>query len=242
MQLLSPEYLNQSARPLTSLIFVAPILVAYEIGIVALGPTAMRNGADMWLRSLLDAMGFGQYFLLPLLTCFVLAALHHLARQAWSISADTLSRMFSETTVLAFLLLLISQLAVLLPETLRGGLVVAAVEPQNSGLPRLVGFLGAGIYEEVLFRLMLLPLLAALLRRFGESHAASLRGAAVASSLIFAAAHYSMFTGVGEDLQLWSFLFRFAAGMVFATIFLRRGFGIAAGTHTLYDLIVGLLQ
>jgi hypothetical protein len=37
----------------------------------------------------------------------------------------------------------------------------------------------------------------------------------------------------------WSF--RLAAGVFFAVVFLLRGFGIAAGTHALYDLLVGLV-
>ena len=63
------EYAAQSARPLVSLMFVAPLLVVYELGVILLGPQALRNGADTWLRLCLEAIGFGQHFLLPLLTC-----------------------------------------------------------------------------------------------------------------------------------------------------------------------------
>ena len=62
------DYWQQSRRPLTSLAFVTPLLIIYEAGVLWLGPQAMRNGADVWLRQLLDLLGFSQYFLLPVLT------------------------------------------------------------------------------------------------------------------------------------------------------------------------------
>ena len=57
------RYWNETARPLVGLAFVTPMIVAYEGGLVALGPQAMRNGADVWLRQLLEWLGFSQYFL-----------------------------------------------------------------------------------------------------------------------------------------------------------------------------------
>ena len=78
-------YLHESSRPLASLFFVAPLLVAYEGGVVVLGGSAIRNGVDVWLRSGLDQIGFGQYFLLPMLTCGILLAWHHVRKEAWRV-------------------------------------------------------------------------------------------------------------------------------------------------------------
>ncbi len=63
-------------------------------------------------------------------------------------------------------------------------------------------------------------------------------GAAVVSSLIFSLFHY--LGPLGDSFQLSSFVFRFVAGMVLAGIYRWRGFGIAAGTHALYDVFVVL--
>ena len=114
------------------------------------------------------------------------------------------------------------------------------------GLPALlVGFFGAGIYEELLFRLMLLPALMGLLRLSGFSLRASLITAVIVTSLIFAAAHYHIdfeFAGRhfatthGEEFQWRSFTFRAIAGAYFSLLFAFRGFGIAAGAHALYDV------
>jgi len=59
----------------------------------------------------------------------------------------------------------------------------------------------------------------------------------VASSLLFSAAHYDFLTPLGEPFSIFSFVFRFIAGVVFALLFVKRGFGIAAGAHALYDLM-----
>jgi hypothetical protein len=57
--------------------------------------------------------------------------------------------------------------------------------------------------------------------------------------LLFSAAHY--IGPLGDSFALYSFTFRAVAGLFFAMLFLLRGFGIAAGTHFFYDLLVGLL-
>ena len=60
-------YFYESARPFTSLIFILPMLLAYEGGILALGPQAVHNGAATWLQRVLSVVGFGNYILLIIL-------------------------------------------------------------------------------------------------------------------------------------------------------------------------------
>jgi membrane protease YdiL (CAAX protease family) len=115
---------------------------------------------------------------------------------------------------------------------------VSAVQQTPGVWPRLVAFLGAGIYEEVLFRLMLLPCCVAALTRVGVPRAKSLVAAVIVTSLVFALAHY--IGPHGDRWQSFSFLFRAVAGSFFATLFVYRGFGIAAGAHAGYDILVGL--
>jgi membrane protease YdiL (CAAX protease family) len=115
----------------------------------------------------------------------------------------------------------------------------------GKALGSMTAYLGAGVYEELLFRLLLLPLLAWVLRRFRIAPAASMAGAVLLSSLLFAAAHY--IGPYGDDFNNFAsfsrtFFFRTLAGMFFAVLFVYRGFGIAAGTHAGYDLLVGLAE
>ena len=71
---------------MASLLFAGPLLVIYETGLICLGPNAMRNGADAWLRQTLDLLGFNAYFLLPALTVGILLGWHHVLRQPWHVS------------------------------------------------------------------------------------------------------------------------------------------------------------
>jgi membrane protease YdiL (CAAX protease family) len=102
---------------------------------------------------------------------------------------------------------------------------------------RFIGFCGAGLYEEVLFRLLLLPAVGWLIARLGATPPAAAVWAVLTTSVLFAAAHYV--GPLGDTFDLHSFAFRTLAGLFFAILFLVRGFGIAAGTHAVYDMIVG---
>ena len=57
---LAERYWVESRRPLASLVFIAPLLIVYEVGVLLLG---VQNGADAFMRRLLDLLGFGQHFL-----------------------------------------------------------------------------------------------------------------------------------------------------------------------------------
>jgi membrane protease YdiL (CAAX protease family) len=96
--------------------------------------------------------------------------------------------------------------------------------------------LGAGLYEELLFRVGLVGALAWLARRLLGSPVAAGAAAVVAGALVFSAFHY---VGPhGDSLELGSFAFRAVAGVLFSTLYLLRGFGITAWTHALYDLML----
>ena len=98
------EYAAESARPLVSMAFIAPLLVVYELAGVVLGPHALRNGADTWLRCMLESIGFGQYFLLPILTCSILLAWHHTRQDSWQLQGGVLTTMLLESTLFALVL------------------------------------------------------------------------------------------------------------------------------------------
>ena len=235
-------YWHQSRRPLASLVFVSPLLVLYEGGLIWLGPSAMRNGADMWLRQILDAVGLTGYFLLPVLTVGLLMAWHHTTRLRWRVRPAVLSFMLVESAVLGCALAVVAHLQVTLLVRIAPHCVNAATAPIHfddmTVFGRLVSFFGAGIYEEVLFRLLLLPLAACLIGVLGSSMSLRRWGAIGLSSLLFAVAHY---VGPhGESFVWFTFLFRFLAGTIFGLLFVFRGFGIAAGSHTLYDVLVGV--
>lgn len=243
----SPSYWAVSRTPLTSLVFSLPLVLAYEGGVLWLGRGTPRNGADVWLRQLLDACGFGAYFLLPALTIVGLLAWHHVEHDRWHVSPGILLGMAGECVLWAVALIGIARLQQQLwpLELGAAGLwpLAAASGPDGGilegALARIIGYCGAGLYEEVLFRLLLLPAVAWLLGRLGAGPIAAAAWAILITSTLFSLAHYV--GPLGDAFELYSFSFRLAAGVFFSVVFLLRGFGIAAGTHAFYDLLVGLL-
>jgi hypothetical protein len=203
----------------------------------------------VWLRALLTWVGFGQYFLLPVLIVCILSGWHYTTRQPWRLSGGLLSGMLVECLMLAFCLRLVLQLQGTLFEGLAAmaapvaGQAAAAAEIRGT-VPGMVGYLGAGVYEELLFRLTLLPVVAWTARKLGAGRGASIVLAVLLTSAAFATAHYV--GRYGESLELASlafwfgFVFRFLAGVFFSVLFVCRGFGIAAGSHAAYDILVGL--
>src|SRR5258708_777322 len=98
---------------------------------------------------------------------------------------------------------------------------------------------GAGIYEELVFRLGAFTLLSILLvdlLRFQRLW--SLLLMVVGSAILFAGYHYQ---GGSEAFAWQTFVFRTAAGIYFGVVFFVRGFGITSGAHAAYDILAVLL-
>lgn len=228
---LADQYWIESRRPLASLVFILPLLVVYEIGVLLLG---VQNGADAFMRRLLDMLGFSQHFLLPVLTVCILLGWNYVSHQPWKISPSLMSGMAVESLLLGVCLRLVLFFQVLLFYMV-DSTTVASI---GGTIKEAVGFLGAGIYEELLFRLILLTAVTWTLQRAGFMPRVSLIGAVLLTSLLFSAAHH---IGPSGEPLLWSrFLFRTLAGVFFSIVFIYRGFGIAAGSHAAYDILAWL--
>lgn len=123
-------------------------------------------------------------------------------------------------------------------------------KPQSSLLAVLTDIvtgIGAGIYEELLFRLILICALMLVLQDvIGiNQHSAVIIAVLVSAGLFGAHHHIDFLTGRANqgDLFDWTkFAFRTTAGVYFAALFAIRGFGITAGTHAFYDIIATLIN
>jgi membrane protease YdiL (CAAX protease family) len=128
-----------------------------------------------------------------------------------------------------------------LPQILiRWGVTLAANGQAGVALAtaRLVSYLGAGIYEEALFRLLLYSFLLRLLRFIGLPLLPAAVAAATASATLFSAAHH--LGPYGQPYGNYVFLFRLAAGLYFAALYQFRGFGIAVGAHACYNVMISV--
>lgn len=238
------DYWARARQPLHCLLFLLPLLATYELGVSLLAGGAgdgARNGADYWMRLGLRLAGLQNPFLLPLVVVGLLAAWQLLGRFRWKLSAGTLLGMLAESILFGVCLVVLGQLQDLAFRSHAGQVTLAAVPlSQTNALPRAISYVGAGVYEEVLFRLCLLPVAYGVLRVLLLPRQAAVFLSVMATSLLFSLAHY---VGPAADhFTLFSFVFRATAGVFFAALFVLRGFGITVGSHAAYDLLVGIIM
>jgi hypothetical protein len=237
------SYWSTTRRPIPALVFILPILLAYEAGVIWLGgpsADALRAGADVWVRQGLASLGLTDRWLLPVGLISGLLAWQAVDRRNWRFHPGILWGMAVESLLLAVSLVALSKLVDLGFSRLEGPSLLAASTTPHARIAPVIGFLGAGLYEEALFRLALIPLLFRGLRLVLVPSFVACTIAVTASSLIFSLAHHAGLPG--EAFTWFAFIFRWLAGVFFAWVFVVRGFGVAVGTHTAYDLLVGWLE
>lgn len=232
------DYLAETHKPLACLAFLLPLLVWYHINVI-LHPEALYSGIDRLVQTFLAPMGEASFVVLPLLTVGIFLLLHQRRESAPMFEVQTVFRMAVESIALASILFLACDALMLYFDNLRprplSGLVTAFADPQQYG--RVVTCVGAGIYEEVVFRLLMFaPLFQLLCRKF-EKESIAIFVAAIAVSLIFACAHCDTFNPEGSPFQLSTFLFRFSASVFLCILFRFRGIAIAIGVHAVFDIL-----
>lgn len=221
------QYLVNSRSPLIGLVMALPLLVFYNVGLLATDWRAL-NGADFITWALVETLDRTGYLITQgVLIAAFLVAIGVLQRKR-QFHPSYFVPLLAESLVYALgmgsLILMLMREAHLLGPTGSGGLLTV-----------LTISAGAGVHEELVFRLLLIPLLAALATRaLGMKPGLAMVVAVVASSVLFSLAHY-----LGpESFQAFTFAYRSLAGLVFATLFLARGFAVAVYTHALYDVYV----
>jgi hypothetical protein len=240
----SASYWEASRTHRYSLLFALPLLLLYEALAAALAHDAsvggVRNGADVLVKSLFTAAA-GQRG--PLLFMAVVIAVslwlvrRDLRTNGRELKAWVFGGMVVESAALSVLFgIVVGALTARILGPL--GALAAGADIEEMGWPaRLMLSLGAGLYEELLFRVVLVSALAngaRLALGWGRGTAGTV--ATLLGALIFSAFHYV--GPYGEDWALESFTFRAIAGVMFSALYLTRGFGITAWTHAMYDVLV----
>jgi hypothetical protein len=236
------SYWKLSRAPRYSVVFAIPLLILYELLAAMLStPTGagMRNGADVLLRSAFYGIA-GPYAPLAFGVALIGASIwivgRDLRRSGGPLRPGIFATMFAESAALAvaFGVVIGTITARLLTPF---SIATSSAQPQEGIATRLMLSLGAGLYEELLFRVLLvtgLVLVARRVMRWGPTLANVF--AVGLGALIFSAFHYV--GPFGDPLRLDSFVFRAIAGVAFSALYVTRGFGITAWTHALYDVIV----
>lgn len=228
-------YFQRSELPLASLAFLLPFIILYELGTYyfAFDPvyhSEQRIIAFNLMARFFHACGATGRYLPALAVVFILLGCHIARRDAWQIDVRHMLGMLIESLLLAVPLIAM-------------GFVAARYLPL-AGLTRptssmIVLSIGAGIYEELIFRLIAFNVLSlVLIDWLGLRKTAGYLLMVVVTSLAFSLYHYLG----NEPFQVRSFAFRTVAGFYFGAVFLFRGFGITAGTHAAYDILVVTLR
>ena len=203
---------------------------------------------------MLSQLGFGQLVVLPILTIGVMIFWHHRINDHWKIGPQYLLGMLGEAIGLGLILFWAASATDLLGHESAniGARFGSEIATDSNLLSTIVAFVGSGIYEELIFRMILLvPIIYWIgtllgIRKKDMSNAAILKRKTAAVigvvilSLLFASVHFNFFNPAGNQFELSSFVFRFAASIVFCVLFLFRGFGIAVGAHVAYDVLMQL--
>jgi Type II CAAX prenyl endopeptidase Rce1-like len=247
--ILSRTYWLSARAPRYSLTFALPLLLAYEAVAMLLSRLEMvrvRNGADVLLKQLFVGLG-GRYGLAVFGLVLVgggAALVWRDIRRSGRIRPRYFLLMAAESVAYGLVFglvagtltgMLLPRLALVRPAAFQA----VAAGPALTVPAQLMVSLGAGIYEELLFRVLLVSGLILIGRRgFGWSRAASSGFAILLGALIFSAFHY--IGAYGDRFTLASFTFRAIAGLLFSALYVARGFGITAWTHALYDVFLTL--
>ena len=250
-----PGYLELSKSLAASIIFIMPLLGVYEVGIWRMRsdspPVVARAAAEdhglsqpqtvanpmagdvnaiagvikgplFWLGRRYTAI------LNVLVVGVLLGALVYLAKRD-ALRLTIFPVMLAESAAYAV------AVAVTVRLTLSLQLAVPGTPTEFAGMwPKIVKAAGAGVYEELLFRLVLLGSLhfiALNVLRMKKWPAAIV--AMLVASALFSVAH---FVSAGDEAGWLAFRFRMAAGILLSVIFITRGLGIAAWAHAIYNL------
>jgi membrane protease YdiL (CAAX protease family) len=230
-RLLWRVYKVEVPQPLYCLLFLFPLVATYEFGTLLLRPVAWPERqlvAQSLVQKLLSWFGAGGMWLPGVALLLTLLIWHILARHSWRVRIWMLPLMALESIVLTMPLFVLGQVMALQAGqgsadsalALRGQVVLA---------------LGAGIYEELVFRLYLIAGLSRLLESgLRVARRVSVPLVVALSAGLFALCHFAPIGSATFDGR--HFVQLVLAGVYLAIVFLWRGLGIAAGCHAAFNL------
>jgi hypothetical protein len=231
------SYWSRAKRPLQILVFLLPLILAYELCLaLLLADTTVE--AHERLLSFFAAFGVttaGGLILGGLAIVVVLLVWHVLERDAWHVDLRTTGLMALESLALAIPLFGLSMLV-----SSSAPLAAPAPGPvrfEDLGfLSQIAISVGAGLYEELAFRMILIAVIHTLLVDVAKmTHFA---GAAIA--IVISAAAFTWYhdlLGPDGTVSGRRVIFYFLAGVYFGLVYVARGFGLVVGVHAVYDII-----
>lgn len=230
------QYFSTTHTLLYSYFVSLPLLLMYEFLIYLSQPDTdqiVRISVDVWIKTLFSYIGRDvlsiSLIVIAIIGFFVI---YRERKRLSSLKASYFFLMVAEASVYAFVL------ALLISTTVSNLLHIIQVQPvETLGLTQKLALsLGAGLYEELFFRVILVSSLLYIFKNQFTKQNMAYALAMILAALIFSAVHYV--GAMGDPFTFGSFLFRFLFGLALNAIYIWRGFGMAAWTHAMYDLMV----
>jgi len=227
---LTGGYFHWSRDPAVGLFAVLPLWLVYILLRWQIAPDE-RNGAEVLLLQEVGRLGARAH--LVVMACFALliavAARTLVKREVpWSRVAAVIAL---EGIVYGVMLGPIASAM-----TSSANRMLSAAAMQSELIPNLVGSMGAGIFEELVFRLGLMSLLVWIGMRAVRSWSLPMwfagLFAVVVSALVFSWFHHVC----GEPFDRGVFVFRTMAGVLLGLLMWARGYGVCVYTHTFYNV------
>jgi len=232
---LSP-YFSQTKSLTYSYLIALPLLILYEILILISQPDAdgfVRLSTDIWIKWVFASIGFDTLkFTVALVLIMGLYVYFKDRKNPVRVRGRFFLYMILESTAYAIIIAML----------ISGFLGLIFNMDANAGIASLSKFqqfalsIGAGLYEELIFRVLLVNGLLVLFGWMGFQKGWKHASAMILAALLFSSVHY--FGSYGDMFTLSSFLFRFLFGLALNGLLIYRGFGIAAWTHSIYDVLL----
>ena len=227
------NYWRFSRSAYYSVVSALPLLVVYEILVIMTQSRywGIRNAADMWIRTFLMAFDLRAQHLTFVMIGIAFALIPVAKARSYGVKlkANYFLLMLVEAFTYSLVLGGVLQYILRLSGLTAGG-------PGSGALQNFALSLGAGLFEEIIFRVLLLNLLFFLLNYIFKNKVTTAVISVLAASFLFSLSHY--IGSMADSWELYSFMFRWIAGMIFTVLYFMRGFAITAYTHALYDIWV----
>ncbi|MFQ5770542.1 MAG: type II CAAX prenyl endopeptidase Rce1 family protein [bacterium] len=230
------DYWQLSRHPVLNVLFVTPLWVLYEFLAYRLNHGwvgSIRTGTDFLIKKCFSDVGLNAglaVFIPVILICSFIVFQVKIIRK---LQRKTLLFAFMFCESLSYALIF----GIMVGGVTKFFLTQESVGFNYSRISALVINIGSGVYEEFFFRFLFITGFVALFKKyFHVNRYIIYTSVIVLSSLLFAFFHYLNY--FNEPLRWDSFYFRFFAGVAFAILFLMRGYGITAYTHSLYNILL----
>lgn len=253
------SYAERTSRPICALIYLLGFLIVFIVGTLLIQPTTLsqtlaepqiRVVAFIWVQSIMEYVGFSTraaLFATPLVVVIILLGLQFTSKTPWRVKAEDLVFMLCECILLSIPLIILSLLLNRQATVANTAQVGQGIDIQHLLWIDIITGIGAGIFEELIFRLILICLLMLLFQDlFGIEKKTAIVLSVVISAVLFSLHHHIFFANgrfyQGDTFTVGKFLFRTIAGGYFAILYAVRGFGITAGTHALYNILAAMAR